>query len=294
MIPILEVRNLIKRYPTVNAVDGVSFSVPEGICFGLLGPNGAGKTTTIEVMEGILAATSGEILYRGELLGSRFREEAGILFQKTSLQDFLTVRQTLTMFRSLYDRGLDVEEIIRLCALEKLAGRDNRKLSGGQQQRLLLAIALVNDPAILFLDEPTTGLDPQARRNFWELIQSIKARNKTIILTTHYMDEAELLCDDIAIMDGGHIIAQGGPRELLQQHFEEVLLELPRQDFPEAARQLPLKIIDSTDRVEIATQDLETTLRTLLDAHVPLKNLRIRPPNLEDLFLELTGKELRT
>jgi ABC-2 type transport system ATP-binding protein len=173
MIPILEVRNLIKRYPTVNAVDGVSFSVPEGICFGLLGPNGAGKTTTIEVMEGILTATSGEILYRGELLGSRFREEAGILFQKTALQDFLTVRQTLTMFRSLYDRGLDVEEIIRLCALEKLAGRDNRKLSGGQQQRLLLAIALVNDPAILFLDEPTTGLDPQARRNFWELIQSI-------------------------------------------------------------------------------------------------------------------------
>jgi ABC-2 type transport system ATP-binding protein len=294
MIPILEVRNLIKRYPTVNAVDGVSFSVPEGICFGLLGPNGAGKTTTIEVMEGILTATSGEVLYRGELQGSRFREEAGILFQKTSLQDFLTVRQTLTMFRSLYDRGLDVEEIIRLCALEKLAGRDNRKLSGGQQQRLLLAIALVNDPAILFLDEPTTGLDPQARRNFWELIQSIKARKKTIILTTHYMDEAELLCDDIAIMDGGHIIAQGGPRELLQQHFEEVLLELPRQDFPEAARQLPLKIIDSSDRIEIATQDLETTLRTLLDAHVPLKNLRIRPPNLEDLFLELTGKELRT
>jgi ABC-2 type transport system ATP-binding protein len=294
MIPILEVRNLIKRYPTVNAVDGVSFSVPEGICFGLLGPNGAGKTTTIEVMEGILAATSGEVLYRGELLGPRFREEAGILFQKTALQDFLTVRQTLTMFRSLYDRGLEVEEIIRLCALEKLAARDNRKLSGGQQQRLLLAIALVNDPAILFLDEPTTGLDPQARRNFWELIQSIKARNKTIILTTHYMDEAELLCDDIAIMDGGHIIAQGGPRELLQQHFEEVLLELPRRDFPEAARQLPLKVIDSTDRVEIATQDLETTLRTLLDAHVPLKNLRIRPPNLEDLFLELTGKELRT
>jgi ABC-2 type transport system ATP-binding protein len=294
MIPILEVRNLIKRYPTVNAVDGVSFSVPEGICFGLLGPNGAGKTTTIEVMEGILTATSGEILYRGELQGSRFREEAGILFQKTSLQDFLTVRQTLAMFRSLYDRGLDVEEVIRLCALEKLAGRDNRKLSGGQQQRLLLAIALVNDPAILFLDEPTTGLDPQARRNFWELIQSIKARNKTIILTTHYMDEAELLCDDIAIMDGGHIIAQGGPRELLQQHFEEVLLDLPRLDFPEAARQLPLKIIESSDRVEIATQDVETTLRTLLDAHVPLKNLRIRPPNLEDLFLELTGKELRT
>jgi ABC-2 type transport system ATP-binding protein len=294
MIPILEVRDLIKRYPNVNAVDGVSFSVPEGVCFGLLGPNGAGKTTTIEVMEGILKPTAGEVLYRGELLGQRFREEAGILFQKTSLQDFLTVRQTLTMFRGLYDRGLDVEEVIRLCALEKLAGRDNRKLSGGQQQRLLLAIALVNDPAILFLDEPTTGLDPQARRNFWELIQSIKARNKTIILTTHYMDEAELLCDDIAIMDGGHIIARGGPRQLLQEHFEEVLLELPRQDFPDSARHLSFKIIDSSDSVEIATQDVETTLRTLIDAHVPLKNLRIRPPNLEDLFLELTGKELRT
>ena len=294
MIPILEVRDLIKRYPNVNAVDGVSFSVPEGICFGLLGPNGAGKTTTIEVMEGILTPTAGEVLYRGEILGQRFREEAGILFQKTALQDFLTVRQTLTMFRGLYDRGLDVEEVIRLCALEKLAGRDNRKLSGGQQQRLLLAIALVNDPAILFLDEPTTGLDPQARRNFWELIQSIKARNKTIILTTHYMDEAELLCDDIAIMDGGRIIARGGPRQLLQEHFEEVLLELPRQDFPDAARHLSFKIIDASDSVEIATQDLESTLRTLLDARVPLKNLRIRPPNLEDLFLELTGKELRT
>ena len=294
MIPILEVRNLIKRYPAVNAVDGISFSVPEGICFGLLGPNGAGKTTTIEMMESILTPTAGDILYRGEPIGPRFREEAGILFQKTALQDFLTVRQTLTLFRGLYDRGLDVEDVIRLCALEKLAGRDNRKLSGGQQQRLLLAIALVNDPAILFLDEPTTGLDPQARRNFWELIQSIKARNKTIILTTHYMDEAELLCDDIAIMDGGKIIARGGPRQLLQEHFEEVLLDLPREDFPQSARQLPLKFIESTDRIEIATQDLESTLRLLMDAQVPLKHLRIRPPNLEDLFLDLTGKELRT
>ena len=292
--PILEVRHLVKQYPNVNAVDGVSFAVPEGICFGLLGPNGAGKTTTIEIMEGILQQTSGEVRYRGELLGPRFREEAGILFQKTALQDFLTVRQTLSMFRGLYDRGLDIEEVIRLCALEKLADRDNRKLSGGQQQRLLLAVALVNDPSILFLDEPTTGLDPQARRNFWDLIQSIKARKKTIILTTHYMDEAEILCDDIAIMDRGHIIARGGPRQLLQEHFEEVLLELPRQDFPDEARHLVTKVIESADRVEIATQDLETTLRALMDARVSLKNLRIRPPNLEDLFLELTGKELRT
>ncbi|MEP7245202.1 MAG: ABC transporter ATP-binding protein [Gammaproteobacteria bacterium] len=293
--PILEVQNLVKTYPGgVTAVDGVSLGVTEGICFGLLGPNGAGKTSTIEIMEGILGASSGEVRFRGEPLGRRFKQEAGILFQKTALQDFLTVRQSLEMFRRLYDHGLDVDEVIQLCALEKLAKRDTRKLSGGQQQRLLLAIALVNDPALLFLDEPTTGLDPQARRNFWELVQSIKARHKTIILTTHYMEEAERLCDEIAIMDRGRIIAQGTPRNLLREHFAEVLLELPRQEFPEAARGLPLRLIEASDRVEITTNDLDATLRILMDAHVPLTALRIRPPNLEDLFLELTGKELRT
>ncbi len=291
--PILEVRELVKQYPATLAVAGVSFSVPEGVCFGLLGPNGAGKTTTIEIMEGILPPSAGAVCYRGEPLGNRFRQEAGILFQKTALQDFLTVRQCIALFRGLYTTGLEVDEVMRLCALEKLAGRDARKLSGGQQQRLLLAIALVNDPAVLFLDEPTTGLDPQARRNFWELVQSIKARRKTIILTTHYMEEAELLCDEIVIMDRGRIIAQGPPRRLLHEHFAEVLLELPRQEFPPAARTLPLNIIDASDRVEISTHDLEATLRTLLEAKVPLTNLRIRPANLEDLFLELTGTELR-
>jgi ABC-2 type transport system ATP-binding protein len=291
--PILEVRNLIKHYPNVTAVNGLSLAVPEGICFGLLGPNGAGKTTTIEIMEGILEATSGEVRYRGAPLNQRFREEAGILFQKTALQDFLTVRQSITLFRGLYSRGLSVDEVIRMCALEKLESRDNRKLSGGQQQRLLLAIALVNDPSVLFLDEPTTGLDPQARRNFWSLIQSVKERKKTIILTTHYMEEAELLCDEIAIVDGGRVIAQGPPRRLLQDHFEDVMLELPKQDFPASARSLPLRIIDIAERIEITTDNLDATLRTLIDAHVPLNNLRIRPANLEDLFLELTGKELR-
>ena len=291
--PILEVRELVKEYPATLAVAGVSFSVPEGVCFGLLGPNGAGKTTTIEIMEGILPPTAGEVRYRGEPLGNRFHEEAGILFQKTALQDFLTVRQCIALFRGLYTTGLEVDEVMRLCALQKLAGRDARKLSGGQQQRLLLAIALVNDPAVLFLDEPTTGLDPQARRNFWELVQSIKAQRKTIILTTHYMEEAELLCDEIVIMDRGRLIAQGPPRRLLHEHFAEVLLELPRQEFPPAARALPLSIIDASDRVEISTHDLEATLRTLLEAKVPLTNLRIRPANLEDLFLELTGTELR-
>jgi ABC-2 type transport system ATP-binding protein len=292
--PIIEVRELVKQYPATTAVAGVSFSVPQGICFGLLGPNGAGKTTTVEIMEGILPPTSGEVRYRGEPLGARFHEEAGILFQKTALQDFLTVRQCIALFRGLYQRGLDVEEVIRLCALEKLAERDNRKLSGGQQQRLLLAIALVNDPAVLFLDEPTTGLDPQARRNFWELVASIKAQRKTIILTTHYMEEAELLCDEIVILDRGRIVAQGPPRRLLHERFAEVLLELPRADFPQRARQLPLRILEASDRVEITTHELERTLRMLLDAQVPLGNLRIRPANLEDLFLELTGTELRT
>jgi ABC-2 type transport system ATP-binding protein len=291
--PILEVSELVKQYPGVTAVDGLSFSVPEGICFGLLGPNGAGKTTTIEIMEGILPPTRGAVRYRGEPLGPRFREEAGILFQKTALQDFLTVRQSVTLFRGLYERGLDVEEVLRLCALDKLAGRDNRKLSGGQQQRLLLAIALVNDPQVLFLDEPTTGLDPQARRNFWDLVESIKARRKTIILTTHYMEEAQLLCEEIAIVDRGRIIAQGPPQRLVREHFAEVLLELPRQEFPEAARRLPLKLIDASDRVEISTDDLDGTLRILMEAHVPLRNLSIRPANLEDLFLDLTGKDLR-
>ena len=291
--PLLSVDNLVKRYADNTAVDGLSFSVRAGSCFGLLGPNGAGKTTTIEIMEGILAPTSGEVRYRGAPLGERFRAEAGILFQKTALQDFLTVRQTLDMFRGLYDHGLSVAEVIRLCSLEKLLKRDNRKLSGGQLQRLLLGVALVNDPAILFLDEPTTGLDPQARRRFWELVESIKAQRKTIILTTHYMEEAELLCDDIVIVDHGRIIAHGAPQALLRQHFKAVLLELPIEDWTPAARELGLKFFRAAGRVELSTNDLEGTLRTLMQAGISLAHLRIRPPNLEDLFLELTGKELR-
>jgi ABC-2 type transport system ATP-binding protein len=211
MPPVLEVRDLVKQYPGVRAVDGVSFAIPEGQCFGLLGPNGAGKTTTVEMMEGVTTPTAGEVLYRGERLGSRFRAEAGIQFQKTALQDFLTVRETLTLFTRLYPRRRPVDELIRTCALEQVAERDNRKLSGGQMQRLLLGIALANDPRVLFLDEPTTGLDPQARHNFWDLIRAIKAEGRTVLLTTHYMEEAYFLCDVIAIMDRGRIIAEGPP-----------------------------------------------------------------------------------
>ena len=180
----LEARHLVKQYPGVLAVDDVSFAVVEGICFGLLGPNGAGKTTTVEIMEGVSPATSGEVWYYGEPAGDRFREEAGIQFQNTALQDFITVRETLEMFRSLYDRKANLDRIIEQCSLGELLGRDNRKLSGGQRQRLLLAVALVNRPRLVFLDEPTTGLDPQARRNFWDLVKAIRAAGTTVILTT--------------------------------------------------------------------------------------------------------------
>ncbi len=294
MTPVLEVRNLVKQYPGVRAVDGVSFAMSEGRCFGLLGPNGAGKTTTVEMMEGVTKPTSGDVLYRGEPLGARFRDEAGIQFQKTALQEFLTVRETLDLFTRLYPRRRAVDELIRLCALEQVADRDNKKLSGGQLQRLLLAIALANDPRVLFLDEPTTGLDPQARRNFWDLVQSIKAEGRTVLLTTHYMEEAYLLCDEIAIMDQGRIIAEGPPSRLLQEHFDDVILELPRADFPVDPASFPLPVLATADRVEISTGDVEAALRALLSHGVPLRQLRIRPRNLEDLFLELTGRALRT
>jgi len=284
----------VKDYPGVRAVDGVSFAIPEGQCFGLLGPNGAGKTTTVEMMEGVTTPTAGEVLYRGERLGARFRAEAGIQFQKTALQDFLTVRETLVLFTRLYPRRRPVEELIRVCALEQVADRDNRKVSGGQMQRLLLAIALANDPSVLFLDEPTTGLDPQARHSFWDLIRSIKAEGRTVLLTTHYMEEAYFLCDVIAIMDRGRIIAEGPPSRLLQEHFDDVVLELPRADFPAATVAFPLPVLVTQDRVEISTGDVEGALRALLEHDVPLRQLRIRPRSLEDLFLELTGRELRT
>jgi ABC-2 type transport system ATP-binding protein len=293
MPPILEARDLVKHYGAVIAVDGVSFGVDAGTCFGLLGPNGAGKTTTVEIMEGILPATRGEVFYRGEPVGDRFRAEAGIQFQKTALQEFLTVRECLTLFRNLYPRGLTVDQVIRMCALEKLEDRDNRKLSGGQQQRLLLAIALVNDPEVLFLDEPTTGLDPQARHNFWDLIRTVKADKKTVILTTHYMEEAYFLCDRIAIMDHGHIIAMGSPLQLLHEHFEDVILEMPREDFTLDPAAVPFQLLDRNEQIEISTSNVDGTLKYLMDAGVALRHLRIRPRNLEDLFLELTGKELR-
>ncbi|HEU5399359.1 MAG TPA: ABC transporter ATP-binding protein, partial [Gammaproteobacteria bacterium] len=250
---ILEARQLVKRYPSVTAVDGVSFAVQTGECFGLLGPNGAGKTTTVEMMEGINEPSAGEVHYRGKAVDASFRQEVGIQFQSTALQDFLTVRETLKLFRSLYAKGLDVEELVQMCTLQEYVDRDARKLSGGQRQRLLLALALVNDPEVLFLDEPTTGLDPQARRNFWDLIRAIKARNKTVILTTHYMEEAFLLCDRIAIMDHGHIIAEGSPASLLAKHFHDVILQIPKEDFRTDPATLGFTLLDAGEMLEIST-----------------------------------------
>ncbi|HPE59772.1 MAG TPA: ABC transporter ATP-binding protein [Thiolinea sp.] len=292
--PILEVRDLKKHYASVRAVDGVSFTVRAGTCFGLLGPNGAGKTTTIEMMEGILSPTAGAILYKGEPQGLRFRNEAGIQFQSTALQDFLTVREQLRLFKSLYPQGLSLDEVVETCRLSSYLDRDASKLSGGQRQRMLLGIALINDPDVVFLDEPTTGLDPQARLNFWELVNRIKARNKTILLTTHYMEEAYNLCDEIAIMDHGQIIAHGSPAELLARHFQDVVIELPWEDFTPAAAWMTHRKLEKVQPVaEIVTRDVNAALDELLQRGVSLRGLQVRSRTLEDLFLELTGKALR-
>ena len=285
----LEARHLVKHYPGVVAVDDVSFGVREGICFGLLGPNGAGKTTTVEIIEGVTPATSGEVLYFGEPAGSRFREEAGIQFQNTALQDHLTVGETLRMFQRLYDRRADLDAIIEQCSLGELVDRDNRKLSGGQRQRLFLAVALVNRPRIVFLDEPTTGLDPQARRNFWELVQRIQKHGTTVILTTHYMDEAHVLCDEIAIMDGGKIVAQGSPDELLRSRYEGLIIEIPIKDVTGDLSAIEHRILENLGVVEIVSTDNSASLSALTREVSGLEHINIRQPNLEDLFLDMTG-----
>jgi ABC-2 type transport system ATP-binding protein len=289
----LEAKNLIKQYPGVLAVNDVSFAVREGICFGLLGPNGAGKTTTVEIMEGVTPASSGEVWYYGAPAGKRFREEAGIQFQNTALQDFITVGETLQMFRSLYDRKADIAHVIEQCSLGDLLDRDNRKLSGGQRQRLLLAVALVNKPRLVFLDEPTTGLDPQARRNFWDLVKNIRAEGTTVILTTHYMEEAEILCDEIAIMDSGKILTQGSPVDLLKQHYKNTIIELPIDAFAGDLRDLEHRVLETQGIIEIETNNVNDSLRKLAAVSTELNHMKIRQPNLEDLFLDLTGHSLR-
>jgi ABC-2 type transport system ATP-binding protein len=292
MSAIITATKLVKQYPGVTAVDGIDLAIPKGICFGLLGPNGAGKTTTIEMLEGIQQQTSGTVLYKGEPLGTRYREEVGIQFQHTALQEFLTVRETLELFERLYRRTLPIPELIELCSLADILERDTRKISGGQRQRLLLALALINDPELIFLDEPTTGLDPQARRNFWDLVKLVKSRNKTIVLTTHYMEEAYALCDEIAIMDKGRIVSQGTPAQLLSEHFGDVVLQIPNTDAGNKLADLGLGEVEAGDMLEIKTNRLHHTLRQLMEHGVNLDRLRIRAWTLEDLFINVTGKKL--
>jgi len=293
MTTILDVKNLRKQYGSLIAVDDISFSINEGICFGLLGPNGAGKTTTIEIIEGITNKSSGDIFYYGQKIGKDFKQQSGIQFQSTALQDFLTVKETIELFRHLYTQTLPLDELVELCSLHTFMDQDTQKLSGGQRQRLLLSLALVNDPKILFLDEPTTGLDPQARRHFWDMVNNIKAQNKTIILTTHYMEEAAVLCDELIIMDKGCIVAQGEPTALLQQHFGDVILKIPEQENTQAIdkTQFPHKISDG--KLVFSTQNVNQTVAMLTERNVDLRQLEIRNRNLEDLFIELTGKDLR-
>jgi ABC-2 type transport system ATP-binding protein len=291
----IEAEELRKHYAGTKAVDGVSFSIPRGVCFGLLGPNGAGKTTTVEMLEGINTPTSGQIRYKGEPLGRRFRNEAGIMFQHTALQEYIRVDEVLKMFQQLYTRTRPIEELVEICVLEEFLTRDTRKLSGGQKQRLLLAIALINDPEVVFLDEPTTGLDPQSRRNLWQQVRRIKAENKTLVLTTHYMEEAFELCDEILIMDHGKIIAQGNPHTLLANHFDKSVITLPHSALPEGFQADETSTLHPQDgQMEILSKDVDATIHHLAAQRISLQQIQVRSPTLEDLFLELTGHHLRT
>jgi len=293
MEPILEVKNLEKKYDKVVAVDGISFALRQGICFGLLGPNGAGKTTTIEVIEDVIPPTAGEVFYKGAARTPLFREKVGIQFQSTALLNLLTVRETLETFQSFFRKTATIEELVKLCRLAEFLDQYNDKISGGQRQRFLLALALINRPELLFLDEPSTGLDPQARRNLWDLIQGIKAEGKTIILTTHYMEEAQYLCDEVAIMDYGKIIAQGSPDELIRRYSRGITVVLPKVHYALKANSFPLPVREVKDTIEIKTDDVNQCLEQLISHDIDLSDIAVRTPNLETVFLNLTGRKLR-
>ena len=291
--PILEVIHLKKVFNRTEAVKDVSFSVPTGTCFGLLGPNGAGKTTSMEVIEDIIPPTAGQILYRGRPRIESFREEIGIQFQHTSLLNFLTVKETLQSFYRLFHNPENLDELINRCDLSPIIDRQNNKLSGGQQQRLMLALALINRPNLVFLDEPSTGLDPQSRHNLWSIVEGIKKEGKTIIMTTHSMEEAEFLCDQIAIMDGGTIIAEGSPKSLITTYCKGSTILLPGYAFGMDPRELPFSWRLQDDMIEIDTDNIQAGLTRMLDLDIDLSEMHVRSGNLEDVFLRLTGKQLR-
>jgi ABC-2 type transport system ATP-binding protein len=300
------VRGLRKRYGDVVAVDGLDLEIGRGECFGLLGPNGAGKTTTIEICEGLTQPDSGDVLVLGRRWGRddrELRELLGISLQETQFSEKLTVAETVALFRSFYRSGPSPGEVIALVQLEEKAAARVGQLSGGQRQRLALACALVGDPALLFLDEPTTGLDPQSRRQLWELIEGFKAVGRSILLTTHYMDEAERLCDRVAIVDHGRVIALGTPRELIASLGAEHVLEfavgvgVPLD--PAALRTvegvLAADAANGSIRLQVAElhRAMPALLGELRRRGAQLTELRTHSPTLEDVFVSLTGRRLR-
>jgi ABC-2 type transport system ATP-binding protein len=303
----LTLRSLRKSYANVIAVDTIDLEVRTGECFGLLGPNGAGKTTTIEICEGLTAADSGDV----EVLGlhwntdaQRLRERLGIQLQETQLAEKLTVRETVRLFRSFFRVGPQPDDVIALVQLQEKANARVGSLSGGQKQRLALACALVGDPDLLFLDEPTTGLDPQARRQLWALIEQFRATGRTTLLTTHYMDEAEYLCDRVAIMDHGKVIALGTPRELIARLGAEHVVEFSTSGERDGMNEAALRAIEgvrtvrsSGDGYRMEVTELHRTVPALLAilarAGVEMSELRTRSATLEDVFMALTGRHLR-
>ncbi len=289
-------RGLTKRYGEILAVDDLTLAIRAGTCFGLLGPNGAGKSTTLEMLQGLRKPDSGEIRYRGKPLDDDFKLRHGTQFQSTALIDFQSTREMLELFAAFYPAARNVDELIARLNLTPFIDQHAMKLSGGQRQRLLLALALVNDPDIVFLDEPTSGLDPQARRNLWDLVRDIKREGKTILLTTHYMEEAEYLCDELAIMDHGKVIATGTPKTLLRDHFGDtvVRLEACSTTLATLAEACPhTGAFADGEHLYLATNDVARTLAQLTAAGIDLRTLEVKPRTLEDLFLRLTGRALR-
>ena len=302
--PIIEVLNLTKRYGDVQALRGVSFEVQEGEVFGLLGPNGAGKTSTVEILEGLRPPDGGIVSVCGldpQSPGSAFKQEIGAVLQSTALPDKLRVGEAVSMFASFYKRRRDPAALLKRFGLEEKRNAFYSQLSGGQKQRLALAMSLVNEPRVLFLDEPTAGLDPQVRREIYTIIEELKKERKTILLTTHYIEEAEKLCDRVAIVDQGRVIAQGTPRELKQRSAgtTRIELRLARPESDAALKQLDgVADCHASDGVYVvhSTRVPQTivSLVKYLEAHGnELASLDIAAPSLEDVFLELTGRSLR-
>ena len=302
--PIIEVHNLTKHYGSVQALRGVSFEVQEGEVFGLLGPNGAGKTSTVEILEGLRPPDGGIVSVCGldpQTPGDSFKQEIGAVLQATALPDKLRVGEAVSMFASFYKRRRDPAALLKRFGLEEKRNTFYSQLSGGQKQRLALAMSLVNEPRVLFLDEPTAGLDPQVRREIYTIIEELKKERKTILLTTHYIEEAEKLCDRVAVVDQGRVIAQGTPRELKQRSAgtTRIELRLARPESDAALKQLEgVADCHASDGAYVvhSTRVPQTivSLVKYLEAHGnELSSLDIAAPSLEDVFLELTGRSLR-